>query len=61
MCRLMVIMIINGSVIIEYLDSNDFIFIFICVIKYNCKDENIMIMKDIYDLCIVKDMVKILV
>lgn len=61
MRRSMATMIINGSVIIEHLDSNDFTLTFICVTKHNCKDENIMIMKDIYDLRTVKDMAKILV
>lgn len=61
MRRSMATMIINGSVIIEHLDSNDFTLTFIYVTKHNCKDENIMIMKDIYDLRTVKDMAKILV
>lgn len=39
-------MIINGSVIVEHLDSNDFTLTFISVTKHNCKEENIMIMKD---------------
>lgn len=41
-------MIINGSVIVEHLESNDFTLTFISVTKHNCKEENIMIMKDIW-------------
>lgn len=47
MRRSMATMIINGSVIVEHLESNDFTLTFISVTKHNCKEENIMIMKDI--------------
>lgn len=47
MRRSMATMIINGSVIVEHLESNDFTLTFISVTKQYCKEENIMIMKDI--------------
>lgn len=61
MRRSMATMIINGSVIVEHLNSNVFTLTFISVTKHNCKEESIMIMKNIYDLRTVKDMAKILV